>query len=217
MATLSRRERCVSIWRGRSSNIEGVWRDGMQGFRGPQPLIRLISFCQWRSRLHHPPLYHLPPLVASPHHCQTSNVSILPCLLCHHSVHPENTLASVVYIVTCLLCVTRLHLSPTSWHHGPFGQGCVSFVIAGVLDCYLMDENWYVYPLSTSCLVLGLVTGVESPGGIWSHCLAATSVLDMSYHILLSSRLGSWMSEPVHYALLEQGMFFFCDVVSSSK
>ena len=191
-STRSRRERCASIWRGRSSNIEGVWRDGMQGFREPRPLIQLIPFHQWRSRLHCPPLYHLPPLVASPCHCQTSNISIPPHLLCHHSVHPENTLPSVVYIVTHLLCVTRLCPSPTGWHCGSFSQGRVSFVIAGVLNHYLMDKNWYVYLLSTSCLLLGLVTGVESLGSIRSHHLAATSVLDMLYHILLLSRLGSW-------------------------
>ena len=160
-------------------------------FVGPGPSSDLYPSANEEvdsTTLHHTichPLWH------RPHHCQMNNISIPPCLLCHHSVRPENTLASVVYIITCLLCVTHLHPSPTGWHCGPFGQGCVSFVIAGVLDRYLMDKNWYVYPFSMSCLLLGLVTGIESPGGIRSHCLAATSVLDMSYHILLSSRLGS--------------------------
>ena len=154
-------------------------------FVGPGPSSALYPSANEEvdsTTLHHTichPLWH------RPHHCQMNNISIPPCLLFHHSVRPENTLASVVYIITHLLCVTRLCLSPTSWHHGPFGQGHVSFVIAGVLDRY------YVYPLSMSCLLLGLVTGVESLGGIRSHRLAATSVLDMSYHISLLSRLGS--------------------------
>ena len=184
-------ERDVPVFGGGDPAILKVFEEMVcKDFMSPSPSSNLYPSTNEEvdsTALHYTichPLWHHPVTVK-----QATSV-FLPTF-CHHSVHPENTLPSVVYIITHLLCVTCLCPSPTGWHCGSFSQGRVSFVIAGVLNHYLMDKNWYVYLLSTSCLLLGLVTGVESLGSIRSHHLAATSVLDMLYHILLSSRLGS--------------------------
>ena len=120
-----------------SGDVEGVRRDGTQGFCGPRPISHLYPSADEEvdsTALNHSLRRH--PLRDQPVAVQRATVpvppkdALPPALYAALQFTPGNPLADVFNVVSRVLCV-----SPhTSRHRGSFGEDRVGLVVAGVFE-----------------------------------------------------------------------------------
>ena len=120
----------------RSGDVEGVQRDGMQGFCGPWPLSDLYPSTneEVEPTAHHyslccHPLRHQPIAIQQ----ATVPVPTKDALSTTYAViqfPPRNPLADVLSIVSCFLSVTP----HPNWYRGSFCKDRVGLIIAGIFE-----------------------------------------------------------------------------------